>query len=187
MAKPKPTPEVEAKMKEVIKEWNTGWREYYKKQRIKALFDFPKEALDFLDQFEVTGSYPIYGLLLYGKVGEHKCILKCDHYESGWVLSFNGTKNLKPVEEVLHLSEAQLKKFDTFFNGYNFEGVINALKIAERKEVVDAARDKFKGLTIVDFIKKGSSFHAVLSDGSSYPCGDFLGFRGNLKSVFSSK
>ena len=185
MAKSKPTPEVQAKMKEVIAQWNVGWKEYYKKHRLKALFDYPKAALDFLDQFEITGSYPIYGFLLYGKVGDQKCIIKCDYYDAGWVMSFSGTKNLKPVKEVLGLSDEQMKKFDDLFSGYNFEGVINALKIAERQDVVNAARDKSKGLTIVDFVKKGSSFHAVLSDGSSYPCGDFLGFRGNLKSVFS--
>jgi hypothetical protein len=126
-------------------------------------------------------------MMLYGKVGDRKCVLKNDHYDYGWMLSYNGTKDFKPVDELLNLTDEQMEKFTNFFDTYDFTGIINAMKIAERKHVVDDRRERFVGKKIVDIIKKGSSFVVVLDDGSQFPCGDFLGFRGNIGSAFRKK
>lgn len=182
MAK-KLTPEVEKRVKEVLKEWNKGWREYYRKGRLGLLFDLPHEAAAFLDEFEVTGSYPIYGIMLYGRCGDQKVTLKLDYNEVGWMIKPAGEKTFQLVQDAWGMDDKQTENFETFMEEYEFTQVFNAIKIAERKDIVDDRRNRYVGTKVVDIIKKGSSFHVVLDNGESFPYGDFLQFRGHLKSV----
>jgi hypothetical protein len=107
-------------------------------------------------------------------------ILKLDYYEAGWQISFSGNKGLTDLQKELHMTDSQMNNFEKFMEDYDFNGVINAIKIAERKDVVDERKDMYVGCKIVDFVKKGSSIHVVLDNGESFPYGDFLQFRGHL-------
>jgi hypothetical protein len=182
------TPEdVKLRMQEVIADFNQNWRSFYQEHRIKLIFELSNEANEFLTQFEVTGSYPIYGTLLYGKIKDKPCILKLDHNEGYWQVGYNGNKSLQPIRDAFVLSKGQEEKFEAFLDHFDFNIVINALKIAERKDVVDDRRSKYKGRTITDFVMKGDSVRVVLDNGESFAYSDFLGFKGHLKSVLGGK
>lgn len=135
----------------------------------------------------MTGSYPIYGILLYGKIKDKPCILKLDQTEGYWQVGFNGNKSLQPIRDVFKLTQEQEEKFEEFLDHFDFNIVLNALKIAERKEVVDDRRSKYTGSSIANFVMKGESIRVVLDNGESFPYSDFLGFKGHLKSVFGGK